>query len=547
MILENVEQHNFTTVITQVNDSTISENKKTDCNLHKQKIPKENRKKFLIQTIYVPEKVLQKFEVILKNNQPNFKYNTNNFYIILHLIGDIPNYNKKIDINANNGYTSLNSTFLQSNLGIRNYNEYLDYLVENGILETDNHYIPKTKSKGFKYPNELNSFIKPITVELKNKKNIYLTEKIDKKNVAENKYSYLCKWFNNNLEIDYKSAINKITEYYLAESQAYPLLLNQYQNNRIKFILEMQNKNASSAYIYHCLKEFDKENKPSNPIDLYNNRFRTIEKINNKDWSYCIDETAGRFHSTITGVWKILRPYIKYKGQRLRSEDLKNSQIFLSILFLSKAKFIRFGILEKITKYNRKYAKDLKEIEEDKYKYNTIMLVKLIEENENKEDLKRYIELAVSGEIYYFFGKELLGNSFNSYSYKEIKDIGKTELIQCLFRSNAAINFKESSKLFKSLFPSVYAIFKEIKKGKSTDENYKPYRALACVLQTIEAELILDKVCKEFNYLYPNAPIFTTHDCVITTENDIDKIKPILEKHLFDCIGYKPTLHNDDW
>jgi hypothetical protein len=294
------------------------------------------------------------------------------------------------------------------------------------------------------------------------------------------------------------------------------------------------------------LKEFDKENKPSNPIDLYNNRFRTIEKIKNKDWSYCIDETAGRFHSTITGIWKILRPYIKYKGERLRSEDLKNSQIFLSILFLSKAKFIRFGILEKITKYNKIYNKDLKEIEKGK-DISTIMLVKLIEANENNADLKKYIELAISGEIYYFFGKEFLGDNFKNYNYKEIKDIGKTELIQCLFRSNAAINFKESSRLFKSLFPSVYAIFKEVKKGKSTVTNFKPYRALACVLQAIEAELILDNVCKEFSNIYPNEPIYTTHDCVITKETDIEKIRPILEKHLSNCVGYKPTLHNDDW
>lgn len=499
---------------------------------------------------YIPELIFTELNKVLLNNPPCFNFKRDVFNLILHLVGEIPNNNKKVknNIRDNDGFTPISSTVLQTDYKIRDYKLYLDYLVDNQILHSDNHYICKVKCKGFKYNPHFNSFLIPCSCTQLRINHTLENIRNSNKLHAEIQYPYLCKWFNDDLQIDYEKALNKISIQYLNNSNIYPSLMDDYENKKQQYLLELQRQNYKKGRIHYCLKEFKEENMPSNPIEIYNSHFRTIEKFRLKKWSYVVDGTAGRFHSNITALPKILRECITYRGKRLKSYDIKNAQVYLSIVFLKKELFIRRNILEKISKYNKYYMIEWNKVNNNNKDISTIMLVELIEKNENSDDVRKYIELALNGDIYMFFGKHLVGENFEKLNDKEIRALGKQELIECLFRSNSAINFKESSKVFQKLFPNVYSIFKEIKKGRKSEENDdKPNKSLACTLQSIEADLVLNKICKEYSEIHPNEYNSTVHDCIVTTEEMIEKIKPIIIMHLNEFIGYEPKVDFENW
>src|ERR1035437_9856543 len=75
----------------------------------------------------------------------NFKIEKLKF--IISEILTIPANNK--DLPIEDGFIPVNATILRRK--IRNAKQYLDYLVEAGVLECDNRYINGEKSRGYKF------------------------------------------------------------------------------------------------------------------------------------------------------------------------------------------------------------------------------------------------------------------------------------------------------------------------------------------------------------------------------------------------------------
>ena len=98
---------------------------------------------------YIPESL--DIDELLSEKPPAFKYHRDNFIYILNLITEIPSRNK--DLLDANGWVPIHAHTLQSR--IRDYDKYLDYLIENKILETDNQYLPGEKSKEYRFTKEI--------------------------------------------------------------------------------------------------------------------------------------------------------------------------------------------------------------------------------------------------------------------------------------------------------------------------------------------------------------------------------------------------------
>ena len=120
----------------------------------------------------------------------------------------------------------------------------------------------------------------------------------------------------------------------------------------------------------------------------------------------------------------------------------------------------------------------------------------------------------------------------NKYNRKQAKD----KLLEIL-NSPSKFECKERTELLR-LFPTVMDLFDWLKFGytktnkmignRQWDEAIDGKKCpFAIITQKIEAWFVLERVCKSITALYPNAPLFTIHDAIYTTEKHVNAVKEI--------------------
>lgn len=430
--------------------------------------------------LYIPENL--KLDELISNKSPDFRpFKRDSLCYILHLIYTLPLSNKKL---LSKNFIPINATLLKE--VIKNYKDYLIYLEKDlNIIESDNQYIVGEKSKGFRFSKEYRTKVKEIPiVDFTLWKSLNLRKKRNELTVRN--LGYLTKWFNAGLEIDFDKAKKFLNEEYK---------------------LKMDNK-------YLC--DVDNMGKYISPLNQYNHSFISAEKIHRKDFNVKMDDNVMRLHSNLTNMRTILRNALTYKGEKLYSLDLKNSQPYLTV-----------GIL------NNNIIKILK----SNYNSYYIMLGEMLGAIENK-GFDEYIDLVIQGKLYDFLGDKFtneLGLQFESR--REVKQI----VFQVLFTDNRFIGQKEAmpKKLFKKSFPEVYEVFSKIKKKDST--------LLPRLLQYVESRLFIAVIAKRISKEMPEAPIYTIHDSIATTEQFVERVRMVIIEELEKTIGYKPTLEIEKW
>ena len=112
----------------------------------------------------------------------------------------------------------------------------------------------------------------------------------------------------------------------------------------------------------------------------------------------------------------------------------------------------------------------------------------------------------------------------------------KNELFKVLFGSN---HLKSRMKdVFKELFPSVAEVIRVHKT--------KDYRFLPRLLQNIEANFIINGVCRRLMVEMQDAPVYTIHDSILTIRPFVEPIRQIMVEE-FARLGLTPTLHEKDY
>ncbi|PRQ79384.1 hypothetical protein CMT60_14350 [Elizabethkingia anophelis] len=421
---------------------------------------------------------------ILRDTPPLFRYKRDKFVYILSLIYAIPAQKKK-SIEEYGGYTPINKTILGST--IKDYRKHIDYLKSQGIVEEDN-YIVGTKSRGLRFSEKYRSRLKPVEITdwslIKNL--VYLRKNYNKETTQ--KLSFLKKWFDD-LDVDSKEA---------------KVYLDQEYQKDIKTM------------------SHDKS------ILRYNSRLLPIEKLSIKEnFHFFVDKTAGRLHSPITQLKSELRKNLRWKDKTLVSVDIANSQPFLLQSLLDKEVFEKCRMAERIESVNPSI--------------DTGKLGDLISSISSKEDVVRFKEIVTSGKFYEEFGKLLKENGeLKNVSDEEVKDNIKEILFGTVFSKNTAIRYNNAIKIFKTFFPNVYKVLHFIKEVK--------HNTLAVVLQNLEADIILHNVCNELNEKYPQqVPVFTLHDSVITTEENVDIVKNLIQQATSNYLGNKASLKIERW
>lgn len=122
----------------------------------------------------------------------------------------------------------------------------------------------------------------------------------------------------------------------------------------------------------------------------------------------------------------------------------------------------------------------------------------------------------------------------NSQLWTGIQDRSalKKSFFQLIFAKN---RFQSPLKtLFEKLFPNVAEVVRALK-GK--DHTFLPR-----LMQHVEANFVINTVCRRLMDKFPDAPVVTIHDSLLTTPPHADTIRRVMLEE-FDRIGLAPTLH----
>lgn len=419
-------------------------------------------------------------------------------------------------------FSPLYSVILKKILG-NNYRAFINGLLEGGFIETDEEYTSKGhQCFGFRLcENYQSSPIKYVTLtspDLKKSIVRYRKERLIKLKEKALPIAHLVRWLSDdsNLTIDKEAALEFLESY------------------RRKLQHELSKRKLKPKYQKIQQGFIDKR------------YYRAKFQIENWDISshMSIDDAGGRVYSSLTGLPSIFRNFLSFKGEKLVSLDLKNSQPF-NFLFLLKKEFWKSytsGItLKNLDEELYKYITDK---EEDKNTLSNIMFPKTSETQSGQwfEDVN-FLNLVKKGKLYEFICHHFFGHFHTKSGIDKFstRNFTKKQVLKLMYSNPKRYNpeVKAIFNKFKDTFPTEGAIIEILKDRKHND--------LSILLQKIEAKMLLHRVGKRVFLHDPNIPLFSIHDSLVTTEKHVDVVKQIIEDEYIKQLGLTPTLKLEEY
>ncbi len=434
---------------------------------------------------------------------------------LIGLISSIPAKNK--DSIDENGFVRINTPLLRT--FFKDYLSYLDYLVRTGIFICDGHYIPGKISRGFKFAPQYEEtrLIKYTysTVQQGEQIKAIPSEIYDEEtqqyipNLLLN-FPYLSYW--------YEQKLLHIDEL-KASKYAYTIMQKKFSSGITSWDINRDKSHGS----YICRKY---------PRSQYNAIIHNISSIAIGDYNVKIDSNVHRLHSAITNMQKNYRKFLTYDGQPLVNIDIANSQPYLLCLLLNpsfwdKDSNLSFNIGMLPSNIQERFS-------EEQISNITNYLHSL-----NLEQIQDYITKASEGKIYDYMVDVI--NSGNT-SNRVDRDTIKTMILIVFFSSNRYFHQIDAKlkRIFNQHFPAIYKLIRLTKSNHKSD--------LACLLQSIESEIILHRCCRRiWEEGYHQVPVFTIHDSICTIIENEELVKKIMVQELTCTIGYIPFIKIEKW
>lgn len=131
-------------------------------------------------------------------------------------------------------------------------------------------------------------------------------------------------------------------------------------------------------------------------------------------------------------------------------------------------------------------------------------------------------------------------SQYRNCDYKDISDRERQEfkdqMMLVLFLDNQKKrNNIKYIKVFKEIFPGVDEVITSLHKKIGNDK-------LSYLLQRAESYLVLDTVSREFSERFPEAPLFTIHDALITFPEYTQNLQELILGRFYEITGLKVGL-----
>jgi len=255
-----------------------------------------------------------------------------------------------------------------------------------------------------------------------------------------------------------------------------------------------------------------------NDLHKHNALISQANRIENGEIFFSVDNTSGRFHSNVTNLSKELRPFLRIDGEHLVNIDLKNSQPYLSVILLTNPSKVSYMTV------NPAFS----------------MLLQSLKVSLN-QDVKKYISLVISGELYEYLMKE-----FKKCGLDLSRDETKRQVLRILFARNRTPKDPtnaQARRIFINSFPTVHRIFSKVRGSEKGDRTVN-FKRFAILLQSIESYLILEVILKRIYRELPGVVAITIHDSVMTgiLTNNVEAVRSIMIEELTAFVGFAPKI-----
>ena len=455
-------------------------------------------------------------------SKKGIRFDKDRLAYIIGLISSIPASNK--DSITEDGFVPIYSKYIQR--FFPDYKCYLDYLIKTGVIIPDGFYIEGKKSIGYKFaPFYENAGLVKYVYHRKNQGNeesaaVVPAQTYNKdKNILEDNplvnIPYLSFWYNNK-----KLTISSSAREYAwqVKERKFAAGVLSWDDNHDKW--DKKKKRYFKKY----------------PRSQYNAAMHNIAAIEMGAYNAKIDSNVHRLHSAITNMQKDYRNFLKYDGQELTAIDISNSQPFLLCILFNpdfwdkdSDAYINIG--------------HLPENIQSRFSDGLLDEIKTYVAYMPEDSKSEYIIKASSGEVYKFMMDK--ANEQYPDCCKEKKD-AKIMMLIAFFSANSFLNQdKEAAKMkriFKATFPEIYGLIELAKTG------IKQKNRFACLLQSVESEIILHRCCKRiWDEGEHKVPVFTIHDSIATTSEYVEFVRSIMDEELTKAAGVHPNFKTEVW
>lgn len=366
-------------------------------------------------------------------------------------------------------FIPLNSIMLKAALGGR-YKDTIRQLISEGIIESDNRYKVGSKSIGYRIAPEYASK-KFISTQITNKRIIDFTKQ-SHDNVAE-------------------------TEWKLIHNYLYNCLLQT---------------SIDSRKAYEFIAAYCADN------DTYNAYLSSINMIASGSYFLKVDSTAGRVHTNISNMAKVLRPFLKFRGRPLIEIDIANSQPFIFNALIDS--FVSRTEIEKSSLHHTNNI--LKTETQQNLQFHIPHPNPYVPQN--KTDNAIYKEITSNGVFY----ESLMKSVWKGTS----RDEAKLLFFKLLFSRNHREYLKQEKDYFAHSFPTVY---EAINYFKQDDHTF-----LAISLQRAESDIMINQVATQL--AAKDVFLLTIHDSILTTIEFLPLVESIIKNTFQFNYGLTPTL-----
>lgn len=283
------------------------------------------------------------------------------------------------------------------------------------------------------------------------------------------------------------------------------------------------------AYLYNNLRKLQVV---GNQKDIVNENERNctkrqinIEKLKNGEL-YFSECRYGRIHHNITSLYGKYRDCLQMGGKSLINLDIANSQpLFLSNILIE---YFKKQIISNHTSPPYTYMIHTFSVSEPEL-FQKLHIEKgynFISDETIPDvplDVSCYIRLCENGEFYNFC-QELWKDTGTKTHFKK-------SILTTLYKSMKKEN--KYDKLFKETFPNVWKVIKHYKRNS--------YKNLSRLMQKMESNIMIKKVCGKLMKDHPDIPCITIHDSIMTTPENVLTVRTLIKEE-FAKIGLKPTI-----
>lgn len=216
----------------------------------------------------------------------------------------------------------------------------------------------------------------------------------------------------------------------------------------------------------------------------------------------------GRYHTNISCIRKVLRPFLRIDGQPLVEVDVSACQPLCLAVLLHD---IRRDILTSVplTDEQIRLAR-------------TLSIFPVCCASGEEDDTIRYQKDCESGKFYERMQEICKVDSRSQIKKKLFKDVffGKRTLAG-----------------FRSLYPTMAGLIDWVKRHD--------YKHLAHELQRIESSIVINDACEVMRVQHPDVPILTIHDSILTIPEHTDLVAGVL-RAAFNRRGVDPQIERED-